>query len=305
MFGYKTIEQKKYICYNLEKCTIFGGIMAELVRSIDLLLDARKRGYAVPAYNVINYETTKTVLRAAEQAGTPVILMHHFSYGIDLRTFAAITRELGRQSKVPFSIHLDHSPDFEECIRAIAAGFTSVMIDGSPHPFEENVKMTQEVVRAARACGVDVEGEIGHVGFNDVDRTLFTKPEEAKKFLELTEVDSLAVSIGNSHGVYFEEPRIEQELLKKLNEISYVPLVLHGTSGIPDEQLSCAVANGIVKTNIATEYLMYNTKAIKEALEEKDAPVTTHKLMQRVEGKVADFIERKMRLLNPNKIQII
>ncbi|MBE5759893.1 MAG: class II fructose-bisphosphate aldolase [Clostridiales bacterium] len=279
--------------------------MGELTRSIDLLLDARKRGYAVPAYNVFSYESTKTVLRAAEQAGTPVILMHHFSYGIDLETFAVLTRELGRQSKVPFSIHLDHAPDYEECIRAIRAGFSSVMIDGSPHPFDENVKMTQDVVRAARACGVDVEGEIGHVGFNDVDRTLFTRPEEVTKFLELTEVDSLAISIGNSHGVYFEEPRIEQELLKTINKISPVPLVLHGTSGIPDEQLSEAVANGIVKTNIATEYMMYMADAMKEALTGDNPPPTAPKLMMGIEEKVAAFIERKMRLLNPANISIL
>ena len=279
--------------------------MGELVRSIDLLNDGRKRGYAVPAYNAYDYYSIRAILRAAELAGTPVILMHHFSYGIDLDTFAAIAKALGKKAKVPFSIHLDHSPTYEECIRAIKAGFTSLMIDGSPHPFDENVRMTRDVVRAARACGIDVEGEIGHVGFHDVDRSLFTRPEEAKEFLELTEVDALAVSIGNSHGVYFEEPRIEQELLKELNRISTVPLVLHGTSGIPDDQLMEAVRNDITKTNIATEYLMKTVDVVKGLILTDKELDTAPKVMEAAEKDVSEFIARKMRLLNPDNVRIL
>ncbi|MDR2185448.1 MAG: class II fructose-bisphosphate aldolase, partial [Treponema sp.] len=138
--------------------------MGMLCRSVELMREGRGRGYAVPAYDTFNYESTKMVFEAAEQAGTPVIIMYYNDGYMPMDTFAAMVKNLGAKGSVPFSVHLDHSPDFETCMRAIRCGFTSVMIDASKRPFDENVQETRRVVEAARAMGVDVEGELGIVG---------------------------------------------------------------------------------------------------------------------------------------------
>jgi len=280
--------------------------MGQLYRSVDLLLDGHKRGYGVPAYDTFNYETTKIVFDAAEAAGTPVIIMYYPGSSMPMHIFAQMVKEMGALSKVPFALHLDHSPSFEICMKAIHAGFTSVMIDASKLPFDQNVAVTKQVVQAAHAMGVDVEGELGTVGRNEaVNRDLFTQPDEAARFVEETGIDSLAVAIGNNHGVYIEEPDLDIVLLRRINTVAGVPLVLHGTSMIPVDQLKEAVRNGISKTNIATEYLMYYVQVLKEKLQSENHPKTITPLLQSVHQPIVDFIAAKMAVLNPDNVQVL
>ncbi|MDR2376765.1 MAG: class II fructose-bisphosphate aldolase [Treponema sp.] len=280
--------------------------MGMLCRSVDLMREGRKRGYAVPAYDTFNYESTKMVFEAAEQAGTPVIIMYYNDGYIAMDTFAAMVKSLGAKSSVPFSVHLDHSPDFETCMRAIQSGFTSIMLDASKRPFDENVKETRRVVEAACPMGIDVEGELGIVGREEkVDRDRFTQPAEARRFAEETGVDSLAVAIGNSHGVYIEEPRLEIELLKGIAAAADLPLVLHGTSMIPVDQLKEAVRHGITKTNIATEYLMYYRDQLARILAGDKPPKVIGALLEAAHRPVVDFIAEKMRVLNPDGLTLL
>jgi ketose-bisphosphate aldolase len=277
-----------------------------LCRSVDLMREGRRRGYAVPAYDTFNYESTKMVFEAAEKAGTPVIIMYYNDGYIAMDPFVAMVKSLGERSSVPFSLHLDHSPDFEICMQAIKCGFSSVMIDASKRPFDENVRETRRVVEAAHAMGVDVEGELGCVGREEkVDRSGFTQPGEARRFAEETGVDSLAVAIGNSHGVYIEEPRLELELLTNIAATADLPLVLHGTSMIPTDQLKEAVRRGITKTNIATEYLMYYRDRIAGVLARDKPPKVITALLQAAYEPVVDFIAEKMRVLNPDGLSIL
>jgi ketose-bisphosphate aldolase len=268
--------------------------------------EARRHGYAVPAYDTFNYESTKMVFEAAEQAGTPVIIMYYNDGYMPMDTFALMVKSLGAKSSVPFSLHLDHSPDFETCMRAIRDGFTSIMIDASKRPFEENVRETRRVVEAAHAMGIDVEGELGIVGREEkVDRQRFTQPAEARRFAEETGVDSLAVAIGNSHGVYIEEPRLEIDLLTGIAAAADLPLVLHGTSLIPVDQLKEAVRHGITKTNIATEYMMYYKEQAARALARDKPPRVITALLEAAYRPVVDFIAEKMRVLNPDGVTIL
>jgi ketose-bisphosphate aldolase len=268
--------------------------------------EGRRRGYAVPAYDTFNYESTKMVFEAAGKAGTPVIIMYYNDGYMPMDSFAVMVKSLGERSPVPFSLHLDHSPDFETCMRAIRCGFTSVMIDASKRPFDENVRETRRVVEAAHAMGVDVEGELGIVGREEkVDRNRFTQPEEARRFAEESGVDSLAVAIGNSHGVYIEEPRLDIELLRGIAAAADLPLVLHGTSMIPVDQLKEAVRRGITKTNIATEYLMYYRDRIAGVLAQDKPPTVITALLQAAYEPVVDFIAEKMRVLNPDGLSIL
>lgn len=277
--------------------------MGTLCQSAELMQDARRRGYAVPAYDTFNYETTRMVFNAAEAARTPVIIMYYADYYMPMQTFADMVKDLGRRSAVPFALHLDHSPDFDTCLQAIKAGFTSVMIDASKLPFEDNIKATLEVVRAAHAMGIDVEGELGMVGREEaVNRGLFTQPEEAARFVEATGIDTLAVAIGNSHGVYIDEPELDIPLLQSIHEATDAPLVLHGTSMIPVDQLKEAVRHGITKTNIATEYLMEYANVMVNLCQDK--PRTIMQLLHGAHQPVTDFIAAKMAILNPDQIAI-
>lgn len=280
--------------------------MGQLYKSAELMQDGRKRGYAVPAYDTFNIESTRMVLEAAERAGTPVIIMMYLGMPIPVDTFAEMAKSLGRKSKVPFALHLDHSPSFEACMMAIKAGFTSIMIDASKKPIEENVALTRKVVEVAHAMDIDVEGELGMVGRNEaVDRSLFTQPEEAASFVEKTGVDTLAVAVGNSHGMYIEEPELDIPLIKAVNKAAGVPLVLHGTSMIPTDQLKEAVRAGITKTNIATEYMLYYKDAVSKALAGAEPPKTINGLLQAAYEPVVEFIAEKMRVLNPDNVSIL
>lgn len=244
-----------------------------LVNSTHLYKDSREKKYAIPAANFVDMLTAKAYTEAAEQEGLPLILAYaesHQEY-LSLDEAAVIGRFYAEKVSVPVVLHLDHGNDFEFIKKAIEYGFSSVMIDASSLPYEENVRKTKEVVEYAHSKGIVVEAEIGHVGSNEVsyegpasDASLYTTVEEAKKFAEEADVDSLAISIGTAHGTYTGEPKINFERLKEIAKEVHTPLVLHGGSSTGDLNLEKCATTGMSKINIFTDFIVAAHKAAQE-----------------------------------------
>ena len=244
-----------------------------LVKVSEILKQADKAKTAALAFDCTDYNMIYSAVTVAEELQKPVIVMlypehHYLNNAFDLAGFAATVKNLAAGVKVPVGLHLDHSSDPVYIMKAIKAGFTSVMVDGSLLPFEENMKLAERVTEIAHAFDVDVEAELGRVGLakdSDQDKAdMYTRPEIAAEFCERTHVDSIAVAIGNAHGVYLEKPKLDMERLDEINKATDVPLVLHGGSGIPDEQLSLAFRKGINKLNVGTEFFQTNYNSIRE-----------------------------------------
>ncbi len=248
-----------------------------LVNLKQILLETRTKKYAVPSVGADNHVLFEAVLRQAEEENKPVILMipGFLVKDMDPRFFEYARLRI-IQSPVPVCLHLDHAASYEECMNGIKYGFSSVMIDGSSLPFKENVALTKRVVEAARPCGISVEAEIGHVAGgegndndgNEVDVNAFTDPAEAKEFVELTHVDALAIAFGTVHGVYKGVPELKLELLDKIRALVDIPIVMHGGSGLSDEDFQNAVAHGISKINFCTGLFLSTTEAARAAIEE-------------------------------------
>lgn len=226
-----------------------------------MLLDAQSGHYAVGAFNVENLEFVMAVVAAAEEKHSPVIMQTtpgSVKYA-SLDYFVAMVRTAAEAASVPVALHLDHGDGFDRCTQAIRAGYTSVMIDGSHVPFEDNIALTASVTRIAQAIQLPVEAELGKVGGKEDDGPMvvgenpYTDPDEAEEFVARTHCTSLAVGVGTAHGVYQGIPHIEQDVLKTIRSRLEIPLVLHGTSGVPDDQVAEAIQNGICKVNYATE----------------------------------------------------
>ena len=244
-----------------------------LVTSEKMLLDAQKGNYAVGAFNVENMEMA--VLQAAEELQAPVMLQttpSTIKYGT-VETYAAIVRAEAEKASVPVCLHLDHGNSFELAVRAMKAGYTSVMIDGSGEDFENNIAVTKKVVDVAKAIGIPVEAELGKVGGKEddleADADTNTDPAEAKEFVERTGVSSLAVAIGTAHGFYVGTPVLDKPRVSAIREVVSVPLVLHGASGLSEEDVRECVERGMCKVNFATELRAAYTAAVKKLLEEK------------------------------------
>lgn len=232
-----------------------------LEKAGDILRDAYKNEYGIAAFNVLNSEMIKIAIYQAEEMQHPVIIACYpgFKDIIDIDVVLEVTKAYAKKVKIPIGIHLDHSTDYAEIMRAMHMGYTSVMYDGSALPFEENIKNTAEVVKVAKTLGVDVEAELGHVGDADnvsdfSDSSSFTSPEDAAVFLERTGCSYLAVAVGNAHGNYVQLPNIDIKRIQAISDMVKIPLVLHGGSGIPDAQVRAAVWCGIAKINVGTEY---------------------------------------------------
>ena len=244
-----------------------------LVPSRRLLDEAARAGHAVAALNFYNAETLLAHVRAANEHRASVILQTTEStikyLGIGM--VVAMARAASEEIERPVALHLDHGASYELAARCVAAGYTSVMIDGSKLPFEENVELTRRVVEMAHAAGVSVEGELGHVAHNaeggDITR-FYTRPEDALRFVEATGVDALAVAIGTAHGFYKGEVRLDFERLAQIRDAvgERARLVLHGGSGVPDELMRRAVSSGIAKINFGTELKNAFTLSVKRSL---------------------------------------
>ncbi len=245
-----------------------------LVTSKQMLLDAQKGGYAVGAFNVENMEMVKAVIAAAKELQAPVMLQTTPStvkYGT-LKTYQALVAAEAEKAGIPVCLHLDHGSSFELAVRAIQAGYTSVMIDGSHEDFEQNVALTKKVTEVAKACGVSVEAELGKVGGKEDDLEAEgdtnTDPAEAREFVERTGVDSLAIAIGTAHGFYADTPVLDKERVSEVKSLVSIPLVLHGASGLRDEDIRECVQRGMCKVNFATELRVAYTDAGKKLIAE-------------------------------------
>lgn len=274
-----------------------------LVTSKWMLEDAQKRGYAVGAFNVENMEMVKAVIAAAQELKAPVMLQTTPStvkYA-GLSMYAAMAAAEAEKASVPVCIHLDHGSSFELAVQAIKAGYTSVMIDGSKEPFEENVAVSKRVADVAKACGIPVEAELGKVGGKEDDleaeADTNTDPMEAKEFVERTGITSLAVAIGTAHGFYVGTPVLDKERLSEIRKVVDIPLVLHGASGLSDEDVSDCVKRGICKVNFATELRAAYTAAVKKLLEERPETFDPKALGKVGMAAVTELVKGRMKVL--------
>ncbi|HCU08381.1 MAG TPA: ketose-bisphosphate aldolase [Clostridiales bacterium] len=232
-----------------------------LVSMREMLERADAGGYGVGNFDVFNLELLKGVMDAQKALRAPIILAYGppFEVYSPIRHFAKLMRSYAEETDLPVVIHLDHANTFEQVKQAVEAGFNSVMIDASALSFEENIQRTREVVAYCRPLGIPVEAELGHVGdegMSDLSNYGFTDPSRAAEYVSRTEIDALAVAIGNAHGVYQRKPEIRYEVLDAVRKAVGVPLVLHGASGIPDEDIRRCTESGITKINIHTELLL-------------------------------------------------
>ena len=235
-----------------------------LVAMKEILTEAREKRYGVGAFEFWSVDSAQAVVETAQEMSLPVILQaglieSEFAGGI--KNIFRIARIVADAASIKVALHLDHAESYEFICSAIDAGFTSVMIDASNLPITENMRLTKKVVLAAKSYGVTVEAELGRLAGNEgntsasEEEAAQTDPEEARRFVDETDIDALAVAIGTAHGFYKHTPRINIERLKKITELVGIPLVLHGGSGVPDDKIKEAIENGITKINICTEFV--------------------------------------------------
>ena len=277
-----------------------------LVSSKDILLKAQREGYAVGAFNAENMEMVQAIVSAAEELSSPVIIQTtpgSLQYA-DTDLFFGMVNAVAGKAKVPVALHLDHGSSAELCAKALRSGYTSIMIDGSKLPFEENVELTKKVVEFTHAMGVPVEGELGTVGGKEDTHEVkdsekaYTDPQEAKAFAEQTGVDFLAVGIGNAHGFYQGVPKLRFDILEKTKGLVSIPIVLHGASGIPDEDVKKSTGLGICKVNFATELRDAFTKGVKAFIAENPDAFDPKKYNGAGRAKVKELVMHKMQVLN-------
>lgn len=269
-----------------------------LVTMKELLSDAYDGGYAVPALNVCNLETIQGVLEQAEEMSAPVILQAHWleAYYSSPKAVVELVRTLGEERDVTAAIHLDHGATYGDAIRCIRGGFSSVMYDGSSLPLDENIAILKKVVEAARAVGVTVEGEIGTIGQTSemgekLENAYLTDPMQAKELVDETDIDCLAVAIGNAHGFYKKDPELDFTLLQEITKVVRVPLVLHGGTGIPYDQIQKAIGMGIAKVNFSTALRMAFISKINTFMNENPEELGLMEILS--EGKEAMKLEVK------------
>lgn len=268
------------------------------------LKKAAKEGYAIPAINTQggNYDIIWAICKAAEELKSPVILAHYVTTGAysGHDWFVQVAKWCANKVSVPVSIHLDHGDGFDICMKALKLGFTSVMIDGSTKPIEENAAMTRDVIKAARALDVPVEAEIGELQRLDNGVVLENKniadPEQVKQFLSLCSPDTLAIGIGNAHGYYKGKPDIKLEVLEAVRAFSDIPLVLHGCTGMEESVIKDAIHLGVAKINFGTEVRYKYVQHYEEALKTLDHQGHSWKLSQFACNALAEDIKSIIRL---------
>ncbi|OFG74836.1 ketose-bisphosphate aldolase [Listeria monocytogenes] len=246
-----------------------------LVNMKQLLEVAKENKFAVGAFNVADSNFLRVVVEEAEKNNAPAIIaVHPTELDFTKDDFFQYVLARIKNSPVPFVLHLDHGDNMGDVMRAVRCGFSSVMIDGSLLPFEENIRVTKEVVDVCHKLGVSVEGELGTIGKTgnsiegDVSEIIYTKPEEAEEYISRTGVDTLAVAIGTAHGIYpkDKEPKLRLDILKEIKALVNIPLVLHGGSANPDAEIAAAVEIGIQKVNISSDYKYAFYKKCREIL---------------------------------------
>ena len=248
-----------------------------LVNLNDVLYDAQKNGYAVGLFNTTDTDMLEAVISAAEEMRSPVIigtaevLLPHG----ELKLIAPSIIAAAKRATVPVVVHYDHGLTFDRCMEALQLGFSSIMFDGSAGDEETNLAETAEIVKIAHSMGVSVEGEIGHVGSADAgdgnDADMYTTPEEAVSFVARTGVDALAIAIGTAHGAYKTKPKLDIDRLTEIRKVLETPLVLHGGSGLSDDDFRNTIRCGIAKVNIFTDLCNAGNRAMKQGIDEGKA----------------------------------
>lgn len=275
-----------------------------LVNNLCELKKAAKEGYAIPAINTQggNYDIIWAICKAAEELKSPIILAHYVATGAysGHDWFVQVAKWCANKVSVPVSIHLDHGDGFDICMKALKLGFTSVMIDGSTKPIEENAAMTRDVMKVAQAFDVPVEAEIGELQRLDNGVVLENKniadPEQVKQFLSLCSPDTLAIGIGNAHGYYKGKPDIKLEVLEAVRKFSDIPLVLHGCTGMEESVIKDAIHLGVAKINFGTEVRYKYVQHYEEALKTLDHQGHSWKLSQFACNALAEDIKSIIRL---------
>ncbi|KEF34887.1 MULTISPECIES: class II fructose-1,6-bisphosphate aldolase [Deinococcus] len=298
-----------------------------LVTGNDILVPARAGRYGVPSFNTNNMEITQAIIHTAERLRSPVMVqMSEGAIKYGGQDLANLVIDLAERASVPVALHLDHGSSYESALRAIKMGFTSVMIDASHHGFEDNVRETRRVVEAAHAMGISVESELGRLGgieehiVVDEKDAFLTDPEEAVQFIEQTGTDYLAIAIGTSHGAYKGKgrPFIDHARIEKIAALTTIPLVAHGSSGVPaeiverfrasggeigdaagiaDEDLQRATQHGIAKVNVDTDLRLASTVAIREVLQKNPKEFDPRKIFGPARDLMSQIVEHKLRVL--------
>ena len=269
-----------------------------LVNMNQMLKKAKEEHYAVPHFNINNLEWTKFILEECNELNVPVILgvsegavKYMGSYLVVADLVKAMIKSLN--IKIPVCLHLDHGSSLENCISAIDAGFSSVMIDGSRLPLEENIKITKEVVSYAHKRGISVEAEVGHIGTTDDNMTkeeTNATLEDCQILYENTNIDALAAALGSVHGFYKKEANLDFETMELINKSLPIPLVLHGGTGIPDDKIRMAISKGISKININTELQSVWSKSVRKYLLENEDVYDPRKIISSGEAAMKERI---------------
>ena len=272
-----------------------------LVTNRENMILAAKGGYAIPAINTQggNFDIIWAVCKAAEELRSPVILAHYVNTGSYSGNdwFVEVCRWCASKVSVPVSIHLDHGADFDICMESLKLGFTSLMIDGSTKPIEENAAITNEVIKVAKCFGVPVEAEIGELLRLDnlgtvMENKNIVDPEEVRRFLELCKPDSLAIGIGNAHGYYRGEPDIHLDVLESVRRFTDIPLVLHGCTGMKEEVIKEAISLGVAKINFGTEIRYKYVVHYEEGLKTMDHQGHSWKLSQYANERLQEDVKK-------------
>ncbi len=275
-----------------------------LVTGKEMLDKAHKEKYAVGAFNVNNMEALQAVIEAAEEEKSPVIIQTSegaLKYA-GLELLAEMIKTAGRKASIPVVINLDHGTTYETIVQCIKAGYTSVMIDGSGYPLDENIAVTNEIIKIAHAAGISVEAELGRLGGIEdniqVDErdARFTHPDEAEVFVDKTGVDYLAIAIGTAHGKYKGEPKLDFERLDTIKKRINIPVVLHGASGISEDAIKKAINLGVNKINIDTDLRLAFTEAIRSIIINKPEEFDPRKVCGPAKDAIKKVVKEKIRL---------
>jgi len=272
-----------------------------LINMIDILNEAKDRKYAVAQFNINNLEWTRFILEECNKLNVPVILgvsEGALKYMGGYITVANMVKNLIKylDVSIPVVLHLDHGSSVESCINAIEAGFSSVMIDASKYDLDENIRITKEVVNYAHSRNISVEAEVGHVGDDNID-IMYAKVDDCVRFCNETNVDALAPALGSVHGIYKGEPKLDFDRMKQISDLCNIPLVLHGGSGLYDEQIKEAINCGICKINFNTELQQAWTLGVRNKLNEDNNVYDPRKVILSGEINLKQVIDDKIILL--------
>lgn len=275
-----------------------------LVNLNEIMERAEREKYAVGAFNCNNMEIVQAIVEAAVEENSPVIIQASqgaIKYaGLDY--IIALVRTAADNNDIPICLHLDHGTDFNQVKDCIDRGFSSVMYDGSQHSLEENIRITKEVLEIARTKNVSVEGELGKIGGTEDDVHVdeadanYTDPEEAKRYVDETGIDALAVAIGTAHGQYKGEPKLRFDILEEIKKRVDIPIVLHGSSGVPDEAIRRAVELGVRKINIDTNIREAFVKGVHKAIEDNPQEIDPRKILGPAKAEMKEIVREKIRL---------